>query len=126
MPAVAALAEMIAQRGQKQPLEVGGAWGSTWRLGGWSHGEVGGAPGPRSLSKGDRESESLEPSRSVSSSKCDETWTRPALESNLTYTGAYKWITDRARRSRERVQLKKAYLFPSPCSCHLGSSSQLK
>lgn len=38
-----ALAEMIAQRGQKQLLEVGGAWGSTWRLGGWSHGKVGGA-----------------------------------------------------------------------------------
>ena len=55
---MAALAEMIAQRRQKQLLEVGGAWGSTWRLGGWSHGEVGGAPVPSSLSKEERESES--------------------------------------------------------------------
>lgn len=91
-----------------------------------SHGEVGGAPVPCSLSKGDSGNESLEPCQSVSSSKCDETWTRPVLENNLTYTGAYKWITDRAGRSRERVQLKKAYLFTSPCSCHLGSSSQLE
>lgn len=81
---------------------------------------------PCSLSKGDSGNESLEPCQSVSSSKCDETWTRPVLENNLTYTGAYKWITDRAGRSRERVQLKKAYLFTSPCSCHLGSSSQLE
>ena len=123
---MAALAEMIAQRGQKRLLEVGGAWGGTRRLVGWSPGEVGGAPVPRSLSKGDSGNESLEPCQSVSSSKCDDTWTRPALENNLTYTVAYKWITDRAGRSRERLQLKKAYLFTSPCSCHLGSSSQLE
>ena len=53
---------------------------------------------PCSLSKGDCGNESLEPCQSVSSSKCDETWTRPVLENNLTYTGAYKWITDRAYR----------------------------
>ena len=34
------------------------------------------------------------------------------------------WLT--GPRGAERVQLKKASLFTCPCSCHLGSSSQLK
>lgn len=109
----ARLAEMIAQRGRKRLLEVGGAWGSTRRPGGRSHGEVGGAPVPRSLSKGDRGSKSLEPCQSVSSAKCDETWTQPALENNLTYTGACKWMTDRAERSRESATEESFFIHLS-------------
>lgn len=70
----ARLAEMIAQRGQKQLLEVGGAWGITRRPGGWSHGQVGGAPVLRSLSKGDRGSESLESCQSVMRLGLDQRW----------------------------------------------------